>query len=593
MKKVIALLLAVMMLATLCACGSSTTETDTSAAPAETTESAEPTTVDDSAAKELVSDAFIDPLNDWDEYNTMIDEIKSSTDFAARVELMHETEDVLMSNYCILPIYYYNDIYMQKDYVEGVYANLFGTKFFQFATMTNGSDTLRLNLASEPDHLDPALNSTVDGACLAANSFSGLYTYDAEGKTAPDCAESYTVSEDGLNYVVTLKEGLKWSDGSDLTAADFEYSWKRAASTTTAADYGYMFSGFEGYPDDLAVTATDDLTLEFTLTAPCAYMEDLMAFPTFYPVKQSSVESYEDWETNPGHWCQDAGFVSNGAYVCTGWEHDTSMTYEKNPYYHRADEVTIEKLEFMLSADDTAIYAAYNAGNVDFIDTVPTDEVANLIDTPEFYIIDNLGTYYAAFNCKSEIFDGKTPAQAACMRKAFSILIDRDYIVENIGQTGQLPANTFIPVGMADGNGGVFHEDTSDGYFDIYGIVDDYDATLEEARTLLRAAGYEFDENGMLSAETPISIEYLTNDGTGHIAVAEAMQQDLAAIGIDMTISSMEWSVFLNERKAGNYDFAREGWLADFNDPINMLEMWITSSGNNDCQFGRVDGWDA
>ena len=593
MKKVIALLLAVMMLATLCACGSSTTETDTSAAPAETTESAEPTTVDDSAAKELVSDAFIDPLNDWDEYNTMIDEIKSSTDFAARVDLMHETEDVLMSNYCILPIYYYNDIYMQKDYVEGVYANLFGTKFFQFATMTNGSDTLRLNLASEPDHLDPALNSTVDGACLAANSFSGLYTYDAEGKTAPDCAESYTVSEDGLNYVVTLKEGLKWSDGSDLTAADFEYSWKRAASTTTAADYGYMFSGFEGYPDDLAVTATDDLTLEFTLTAPCAYMEDLMAFPTFYPVKQASVESYEDWETNPGHWCQDAGFVSNGAYVCTGWEHDTSMTYEKNPYYHRADEVTIEKLEFMLSADDTAIYAAYNAGNVDFIDTVPTDEVANLIDTPEFYIIDNLGTYYAAFNCKSEIFDGKTPAQAACMRKAFSILIDRDYIVENIGQTGQLPANTFIPVGMADGNGGVFHEDTSDGYFDIYGIVDDYDATLEEARTLLRAAGYEFDENGMLSAETPISIEYLTNDGTGHIAVAEAMQQDLAAIGIDMTISSMEWSVFLNERKAGNYDFAREGWLADFNDPINMLEMWITSSGNNDCQFGRVDGWDA
>ena len=593
MKKVIALLLAVMMLATLCACGSSTTETDTSAAPAETTESTETATVDDSAAKELVSDAFIDPLNDWDEYNTMIDEIKSSTDFAARVELMHETEDVLMSNYCILPIYYYNDIYMQKDYVEGVYANLFGTKFFQFATMTNGSDTLRLNLASEPDHLDPALNSTVDGACLAANSFSGLYTYDAEGKTAPDCAESYTVSEDGLNYVVTLKEGLKWSDGSDLTAADFEYSWKRAASTTTAADYGYMFSGFEGYPDDLAVTATDDLTLEFTLTAPCAYMEDLMAFPTFYPVKQSSVESYEDWETNPGHWCQDAGFVSNGAYVCTGWEHDTSMTYEKNPYYHRADEVTIEKLEFMLSADDTAIYAAYNAGNVDFIDTVPTDEVANLIDTPEFYIIDNLGTYYAAFNCKSEIFDGKTPAQAACMRKAFSILIDRDYIVENIGQTGQLPANTFIPVGMADGNGGVFHEDTSDGYFDIYGIVDDYDATLEEARTLLRAAGYEFDENGMLSAETPISIEYLTNDGTGHIAVAEAMQQDLAAIGIDMTISSMEWSVFLNERKAGNYDFAREGWLADFNDPINMLEMWITSSGNNDCQFGRVDGWDA
>lgn len=584
MKKAIALLLAGMMLATLCACGSSTeNNTDNGSS-----------TSDDAAAQALVSEAFIDPLNDWSQYDALIAEIKASTDYAARTELMHKAEDILMSNYCVMPFYYYNDIYMQKDYVEGVYANLFGTKFFQFATMTNGSDTLRINLASEPAYVDPALNSSVDGACLVANSFAGLYTYDAEGKTAPDCAESYTVSEDGLNYVVTLKSGLKWSDGSDLTAADFEYSWKRAASDVTAADYAYMLDGFARDENgELMVTATDDTTLEFTLSAPCAYMEDLMAFPTFFPVKQASVESYDDWETNPGHWCQDAGFVSNGAYVCTGWSHDTSMTYEKNPYYHRADEVTIEKLEFMLSDDDTAIYSAYNSGDVDFIDTVPTDEIANLLDNDEFYIVDNLGTYYAAFNCKSELFADKTPAQAACMRKAFCILIDRDYIVENIGQTGQKPASTFIPVGMADGNGGVFHESTDDGYYDVEGIVNDTEATIEEARTLLEAAGYKFDDNGMLSSETPISVEYLTNNGTGHIAVAEAMQQDLAVIGIDMTISQMDWNVFLEERKAGNYDFCREGWLADFNDPINMLEMWTTDAGNNDCQFGRVDGWDA
>ena len=163
----------------------------------------------------------------------MIDEIKAETDFAKRTELMHEAEDVLMSNYCIIPLYYYNDIYMLKDYVEGMYANLFGTKFFQNVNMTNASTTLRLNLASEPDFLDPALNSSVDGACLAAASFSGLYTYNAEGHTEPACATGYTVSEDGLHFVVTLREGLKWSDGSDLTAADFEYSWKRAASEAT------------------------------------------------------------------------------------------------------------------------------------------------------------------------------------------------------------------------------------------------------------------------------------------------------------------------------------------------------------------------
>jgi peptide/nickel transport system substrate-binding protein/oligopeptide transport system substrate-binding protein len=348
-----------------------------------------------------------------------------------------------------------------------------------------------------------------------------------------------------------------------------------------------MFSGFEGYPNDLAVTALDDVTLQFVLTAPCAYMEDLMAFPTFYPVKQEAVEANEDWQTSPGGWCTEAGFVSNGAYVCTAWDHDVSMTYEKNPYWYDADNVTVEKLEFMLSADDTAIYAAYNAGDIDFADTVPTDEVASLLDNPEFYIVDELGTYYVAFNAKSSIFEGKTPEQAACMREAFSLLIDRDYICENIGQTGQIAANSFIPLGMADGAGGVFKADAEDGYFDAYAINNDYDATVEQAIELLKAAGYKFNEDGTLSDETPIQLEYLTNESTGHVAIAESIQQDLAAVGIELTIQTQDWNVFLEERKNGNFDFAREGWIADFNDPINMLEMWITDSGNNDCQFGR------
>ena len=587
MKKALALLLALVMVFALCACGSSTTAPAATEAPA--ADAAEPAADEVPDAASLVSDAFIDPLNDWDQYNQLIADIKSETDFTKRTEMMHQAEDILMSNYCILPFYYYNDIYMLKDYVKGMYSNVFGTKFFQKVTMDNGSTTLRLNLASEPAYLDPALNSSVDGACLAAASFSGLYTYNEEGQPEPACATGYEVSEDGLNFTVTLREGLKWSDGSDLTAKDFEYSWKRAAATATAADYGYMFAGFEGYPDDLAVTAVDDTTLTFTLTAPCAYMEDLMAFPTFYPVKQEAVEAAADWQTSPGAWCQDAGFVSNGPFVCTAWDHDVSMTYEKNPYWYGADDVALEKLEFMLSADDTAIFAAYNSGDVDMIDTVPNDEIQSVIDSSEFYIVDNLGTYYAAFNCKSELFADKTPEQAACMRKAFNILVDRDYIVENVGQTGQLPANAFIPYGMADGNGGVFKTDvTEQGYFDPYAINNDYEATVEEARNLLKAAGYKFGEDGKLSPETPINVEYLTNNGTGHVAVAESMQQDFAVLGIQMTIQSVDWNVFLEERKAGNFDFAREGWLADFNDPINMLEMWITDSGNNDCQFGRV-----
>jgi len=589
MKKALALLLALVMIFALAACGGNQTSQQPAPAPAETTPTPAPAPQDEIPdAATLVSDALIDPIGGWGEYDELIAQIKSETDFAKRTELMHKAEDILMATNCVIPIYYYNDIYLQKDYVDGIYSNPYATKFFMYTTMSNGADTLRINLSSEPDYLDPALNSSVDGACLAANSFSGLYTYDASGNPVPACAKSYEVSADGLTYTVTLKDGLKWSDGSDLTAEDFVYSWKRAAGDETGADYAYMFNGIKGFPNDLAVSAPDATTFVFELTAPCAYMEDLMAFPTFYPVKKAAVEAYADWQTSPGGWCQDAGFVSNGAFICTGWNHDTSMTYEKNPYWYDADKVSIQKIEYMLSDDDTAIYAAYNAGNLDFADSVPTDEVASLLSNPEFHIVDELGTYYVAFNAKSSIFEGKTYQQAAAMREAFTILIDRDYICENIGQTGQVAANAFIPLGMADGNGGIFKSDaTGEGYFDPYAINNNYDETVERAITLLKSAGYKFDDNGELSAETPIQLEYLTNTTSGHIAIAESIQQDLAVVGIELTIQQQDWNVFLEERKAGNFDFAREGWIADFNDPINMLEMWTTVSGNNDCQFGR------
>ena len=181
-----------------------------------------------------LADAGSEP--DWTEYNKLIADIKATTDFAKRAEMMHQAEDILMDTGAIVPIYYYNDQYMAREGLTGYYSNAYATKFFMYADFGDNK-TLRLQLASEPDKLDPALNSSVDGACLAANSFGGLYTYDAEGNYAPNFATGYEVSEDGLTYTFTIRDGLKWSDGSDLTAKDFEYSWKRAAAPETAADY--------------------------------------------------------------------------------------------------------------------------------------------------------------------------------------------------------------------------------------------------------------------------------------------------------------------------------------------------------------------
>ncbi|MHC1786612.1 MAG: ABC transporter substrate-binding protein [Christensenellales bacterium] len=537
------------------------------------------------------ADAGSEP--DWTEYNALIAQIKTTTDFVAREALMHQAEDILMGTGALVPIYYYNDLFMAKTAVQGYYTNPFGTKFFQHAT--NGDNTtLKLNISSEPAFLDPALNSSVDGAILAAASFGGLYSYDASGVPAPNYATGFEMSADGLTYTFAIRDGLKWSDGSPLTAKDFEYSWKRAAKAETAADYSYMFNGIAGYPDELNATASEDgKTFTVVLSAPCAYFLDLAAFPTFFAVKQEVVEAaagYKDAAgavVNPGAWALEAGFVSSGPFMLESWTHEQSMVYVKNPNYWDAANVKLEKLEFMLSADATVIYAAYQAGDLDFIDTVPGDQIKGLIGTEEFHVIGQLGTYYAIFNVKSPLFNGKTVEQAAAMRKALALLIDRQYIIDTITQVGQQPANSFIPAGMLDGHGGVFKTSDADYTFPVEDGYFSLTPDLDAARELLKTAGYEFDAAGMLSAATPLSLVFIHNTSAAHAAVGEAMAQDFAQLGITMTLSSMEWNVFLAERKAGNYDFARNGWIADFNDPINMLEMWTTESGNNDAQFGR------
>ena len=587
-KRALALVLSVVTaLSLLTACGGSTgasTSTQTQEAAGEATGESTIYPTPEGVTYKAIAEGKSAP--DWSEYEALITEIKTTTDMENRVALMHKAEDILMGTAAVIPIYYYNDLYLQKTDVEGIYSNLFGFKFFQFATCPR--DVLKINLASEPAKVDPALNSSVDGACLAVNMFEGLYTYDKDGNLQPALAENTEISEDGLTYTFTLRDGLKWSDGTDLTAKDFEYAWKRAAAPETAADYGYMFDAIAKNDDGaLDVVASEDgKTLTVKLVAPCAYFLDLAAFPAYLPVPQAQVEAAAGWETNPGAWAAEAGFVTNGAYTMTAWKHEESMVLTKNDNYWRADEVTIPEIDLMLSADDTAIFSAYNSGDLDFADTVPTNEIASIMDNPDFHVIDNLGTYYAAFNVNSPIFEGKTVDQAIAMRKAFAILIDRPYIVETVGQTGQKVATSYIPAGMADGNGGTFKENgaykfpVGDGYYP----EEVQDAAIDEAIALLEYAGFKF-EDGKLSAETPLNITYLTNDGTGHIGVAQIMQQDFAEIGINMTMR--EWNVFLDERKQGNFDFAREGWLADFNDPINMLEMWTTDSGNNDCQFGR------
>ena len=582
MKKVIALLMALAMVLSLAACGGSKTEA--------------PAAESSAAASAPAAGTWGSELH-WDEYDKLITDIRTTADTAQRAEMMHEAEDKLMDTWCIAPIYYYNDQYMLKDYVQGMFSNAYGFKYFYNMEMTNGAKAFNANLASEPDHLDPALNSSVDGACLAVNSFEGLMTYDENGQLVPAQAESYEVSEDGTTYTFTMRDGLKWSNGDDLTAKDFEYSWRRFADATNAADYAYLCEvfadaqydadgNFIGLGEGSVETSEDGKTITAHLNCACPYFLDLCAFPAFYPVHQATVEATATADVPTGTWANDAGdnFVCNGAYMLKAWNHDKDMTYVKNPNYRNADSVKIDTINYMLTAQDTVAFNAYQSGDLDMIDSIPNDELGKLLqeNAPELHIIDNLGTYYVGFNYNSKLYSdlGLDEEQAKVFRHALCLLIDRQYIVDNIALCGQKLANSFVPLGTMDGNGGEFK---SKDYFS----VDDYEANVEEAKSLLESIGL-WDGTQLTQ---PISFEYLTNEGDAHVKIAQALQQDWGQIGIDVSIQTEEWNVFLNDRKNGNYDVARNGWLMDYNDPINMLEMWATSSGNNDCQLGRPAGF--
>lgn len=456
---------------------------------------------------------------------------------------------------------------------------------------TSDGSVLRINLASEPDYLDPAMSATLDGGTYLQNSFAGLFTTDSNGQIIPALCDTYEVSEDGLVYTFRLKDDLKWSDGSPLTAADFEYSWKRAADPQTGSPYIYLFDAFAKDPSGEINVSADGNVLTAVLHTPCVYFLDMCAFPTLFPVPQKDVEAADPDGTNPSKWASEAGGLSNGAYRLKEWKHNEALIYEKNPYFYNADKVKIEQLQFMLTADNTAAYAAYNSGDLDFSNTIPIDILSTVRNRADFHLADELGTYYLAFNVNADFFRGMSAEKAATVRKALCLLIDRDYIVKNIGQTGQELASSFIPYKMSDGNGKEFKRDgypypdeASHGYFPV-------DLTPEqskqEAIRLLKSVGYRFDANGKLSRETPISFDYVVNTDSGHQAIAEALQSDWARIGVKVKIKTQEWSTYVADRRAGQFTCCRGGWVADFNDPITMLDLFASDSDNNYVQLGK------
>ena len=436
---------------------------------------------------------------------------------------------------------------------------------------------LKVQVGPNPETLDPALNSAVDGGNVILHAFEGLLTTDEEGHYQAGQAETWEVSDDGLTWTFHLRDGLKWSDGSDFTANDFVYSWKRVCDPDVAAPYAEtvlgMVKGYDeamaGDPDALAVSAPDDKTLVVELSSPCSYFEGLAAFATLSPVKESTVEENGDaWATAP------ESYISNGAFKMTEWVPDSYITFEKNENYWNADAVKLDKLTFLLIEDPNAAYSAYQSGEALMIKDVPTEEIPSLEGNDDFYIDPIIGTYYLSLNLNLKQFQDQR------VREALSLAIDRKYVAETIMQGTYTPATNLLGEGWMDTDGSQFMDNANGGkpYID----VENYDANLEKAKQLMADAGYP---NG----EGFPTITYSTNDAGYHIPLAEYLQKAWAELGITVEVDKVEWSSFTPQRRSGDFEIARNGWVGDYSDPSNMLDLFCTTNGNNDGKYSNAE----
>jgi oligopeptide transport system substrate-binding protein len=261
----------------------------------------------------------------------------------------------------------------------------------------------------------------------------------------------------------------------------------------------------------------------------------------------------------------------------TEWSHNSQIVMEKNPNYYDYENLGPDTITFKLMDNANAMLTAFQSGDLDFIEDVPVDEIPSLVSDGSLNIVPYVGTYYVCYNTEAAPFDDWR------VRKAFTLAINSQYIVDNVTQTGQVPATGFVPSGSNDAHDGEDFRVIGGDYWTAPTTDEQYAANVAEAQQLLAEAGYP---NG----EGFPTVTYLYNTNDNHKKIAEALQQQWqTALGVNVKIENQDWSVFLQTRKDGNYQIARNGWIADYNDPICFLDMWMTGGGNNDAQYSNAD----
>lgn len=433
-------------------------------------------------------------------------------------------------------------------------------------------DTVVRNNVAEPQSLDPHQITGVPEINIVRDLLEGLVETDAKGAIVPAAAESWETPDNKV-WTFKLREGLKWSNGEPLTAADFVYSWQRLTDPKTASQYASYLQAArvanidevlkgEKAPDTLGVKALDESTLQVTLTEAVPYFPQMLYHAATKPVHRATVEKHG------AKWTQPENFVGNGAYVMKKWVVNERIELEKNPQYRDAANVGINKVVFLAIGSQTDDVARYEAGEVDITDALPPEMYATLQQKypAELKRSPYLCTYYF------EINNQKAPFDDVRVRKALSLALDRDTIAGKILGRGEEPAYNLTRVGTAG--------------FTPY--VPEWtklnqEARIAEAKKLLSEAGY--------SESKPLSFNFLYNTSEQHkkIAVAAAAMWQQALGFVNVNLENQEWKTYLDSRRSGNYQIARASWCGDYNEPSTFLNTLQSANSSNRAFYKNAD----
>lgn len=432
-------------------------------------------------------------------------------------------------------------------------------------------------VGDESPSYDPGLAEDVDGAKIVRDLFEGLMSQDADGNLIPGVATGYEVSDDNLIYTFTLRDNAKWSNGDPVVAGDFEYAWKRAASPELASPYGWYMelmsieNGAEVIagdvePSELGVTAIDDTTLEVRLTQPLPYFPQMVVHGTTFPVHQATVEAHGS------NWTKPENIVSNGAYVLKEHVPQERNVRVRNTMYWDNENTILETVTALVIADENVALTRYLAGELDHAD-VPAGQYPRLVEQyPDQTVsVPDGCSYYYMFNLR----DGASEAfQNPDVRNALSLAINRDIIVENVLAGGQKPAYTFTHWATAG-----FETP------DIAAAAMTQEERDTKAKELLAAAGY--------GEDNPLTVDLVYNTSDVHKPIAIAITQMWKqTLGVETELANQEWQTFLEARSNGDFEVARGGWCADYNEASSFLDLMQSSSGYNDSKYNNaeVDG---